>query len=78
MLENIPGIVDTASGVIYTGPTISLRVRPAEAQQFGLTVSSIGEAVNIAMMGTIASTMLEGDRIVNIRVKADPTAIDRD
>jgi multidrug efflux pump subunit AcrB len=77
MLENVPGVVDTASGVIYTGPTISLRVRPAEAQKFGLTVSSIGEAVNIAMMGTIASTMQEGDRVVNIRVKADPTAIDR-
>jgi CzcA family heavy metal efflux pump len=77
MLENVPGVVDTASGVIYTGPTISLRVRPAESQQFGLTVSSIGEAVNIAMMGTIASTVQEGDRIVNVRVKADPTAIER-
>jgi multidrug efflux pump subunit AcrB len=77
MLENVPGVVDTASGVIYTGPTISLRVRPAEARQFGMTVSSIGEAVNIAMMGTIASTVQEGDRVVNIRVKADPTAIDR-
>jgi CzcA family heavy metal efflux pump len=77
MLENVPGVVDTASGVIYTGPTISLRVRPAEAQQFGLTVSSIGQAVNIAMMGTIASTVQEGDRVVNVRVRADPTAIDR-
>src|SRR5208337_3729432 len=46
MLENVPGVVDTASGVIYTGPTISLRVRPAEARQFGLTVSEIGKAVN--------------------------------
>ncbi|MGD0542098.1 MAG: efflux RND transporter permease subunit, partial [Tepidisphaeraceae bacterium] len=77
MLENIPGIVDTASGVIYTGPTISLRVRPAEARQFGLTASGIGEAVNIAMLGQIASTVMEQDRILNIRVKADPASIDR-
>jgi CzcA family heavy metal efflux pump len=77
MLENIPGIVDTASGVIYTGPTISLRIRPAEAQHFGLTTSGIGAAVNIAMLGQVASTVLEQDRILNIRVKADPTAIDR-
>ncbi len=77
MLENIPGIVDTASGVIYTGPTISLRVRPAEARQFGLTASGIGQAVNIAMLGQIASTVMEQDRILNIRVKADPTSIDR-
>ncbi|MGD0463025.1 MAG: efflux RND transporter permease subunit [Tepidisphaeraceae bacterium] len=77
MLENIPGIVDTASGVIYTGPTISLRVRPAEARQFGLTASSIGEAVNIAMLGQKASTVMEEDRILNVRVKADPTSINR-
>ncbi|HEY1921528.1 MAG TPA: efflux RND transporter permease subunit [Tepidisphaeraceae bacterium] len=77
MLENIPGIVDTTSGIIYTGPTISLRVRPAEAKRFGLTTSSIGQAVNIAMLGQIASTVLEQDRIINIRVKADPTSIDR-
>jgi CzcA family heavy metal efflux pump len=77
MLENVPGVVDTSSGVIYTGPTISLRVRPAEAKQFGLTVTSIGQAVNIAMMGEVASTIQEGDRVVNIRVKADPASIDR-
>ncbi|MGD0768323.1 MAG: efflux RND transporter permease subunit [Tepidisphaeraceae bacterium] len=76
-LENVPGIVDTASGLIYTGPTISLRVRPAEAQHLGLTASAIGQAVNVAMLGQISSTILEGDRIVNVRVKADPTAIDR-
>jgi CzcA family heavy metal efflux pump len=77
MLENVPGIVDTTSDVIYTGPTISLRVRPAEARQFGLTTSGIGEAVNIAMLGQTASTVMEDDRILNIRVKADPTSIDR-
>jgi CzcA family heavy metal efflux pump len=76
-LENVPGVVDTANGLIYTGPTISLRVRPAEAQHLGLTASSIGQAVNVAMLGQISSTVLEEDRIVNVRVKADPTAIDR-
>jgi CzcA family heavy metal efflux pump len=77
MLENVPGIVDTTSGIVYTGPTISLRVRPAEARRFGLTTGSIGQAVNIAMLGQISSTVLEGDRVLNIRVKADPTSIDR-
>jgi multidrug efflux pump subunit AcrB len=77
MLENVPGIVDTTSGIVYTGPTISLRVRAAEARRFGLTTSGIGQAVNIAMLGQITSTVLEGDRVLNIRVKADPTSIDR-
>ena len=77
MLENVPGVVDTASGVIYTGPTISLRVRPLEAEQFGLSATDIGQAVNTAMLGAVASTVQEGDRVVNVRVKADPTAIER-
>ena len=59
MLENIPGVVDTTSGVIYTGPTISLRVRPAEAQHFGLTASEHRRGINIAMQGQIVSTVLE-------------------
>ncbi|HEX4055102.1 MAG TPA: efflux RND transporter permease subunit [Tepidisphaeraceae bacterium] len=77
MLENIPGVVDTSSGVIYTGPTLSLRVRPAEAQHFGLTASDIGAAIDIANQGQIVSTVLEKDRILNIRVRADPTSVDR-
>lgn len=77
MLENIPGVVDTSDGLIYTGPTLSLRVRPAEAQHFGLTASDIGAALNIANQGQIVSTVLEKDRILNVRVRADPTTVDR-
>ena len=69
--------VDSQSGIIYTGPTISLKIRPEDARRIGLTAAAIGNEVNIAMLGQIASTVLDGDRIINIRVKADPGAIDR-
>jgi CzcA family heavy metal efflux pump len=77
LLENIPGVVDTFNGLKYTGPTISLHVRPAEARQFGLTTTDVGNAVSTAMLGQIVSTILEGDRVFSIRVKADPTTVDR-
>jgi CzcA family heavy metal efflux pump len=76
-IESIPGVVDINDGLIYTGPSIDLRVRTTDAQRFGLTTASIGQAVNAAMLGKIASTVMEGDRIVNIRVKANPADIDR-
>jgi CzcA family heavy metal efflux pump len=76
-IENIPGVVDVNDGLIYTGPTLSLRVRTADAQRFGLTTTSIGDELNAAMQGKIASTVLEGDRIVNIRVKAKAEEMDR-
>ncbi len=76
-LGKISGVVDVFNGLIYTGPTISFRVRYVDAERFGLTAEDIAAAVNTAMLGQTASTVLEGDRVVAIRVKADPSGIDR-
>ena len=76
-LEKISGVVDVFDGLIYTGPTISFRVRHVDAERFGLTADDIAASVNTAMLGQTASTVLEGDRVVAIRVKAEATATDR-
>jgi multidrug efflux pump subunit AcrB len=76
-LTKIRGVVDVFDGLIYTGPAISLRVRNVDAQRFGLTAEDITAAVNTAMLGQTASSVLEGDRVVEIRVKVDPERIDR-
>ncbi len=76
-ISKIPGVVDTFDGLVYTGPAISFRVRHVDAERFGLTASDITSAVNTAMLGETASSVLEGDRIVEIRVKANPTAVGR-
>jgi CzcA family heavy metal efflux pump len=76
-LKKIPGVVDTFDGLVYAGPTISLRVRPVDAQRFGLTAVDIARAANTAMLGQTASSVLEGDRIVDIRVKVEPERIGR-
>jgi CzcA family heavy metal efflux pump len=76
-LTRIRGVVDVFDGLIYTGPTISFRVRYVGAERFGLTADDIAGAVNTAMLGQTASTVLEGDRVVAIRVKGEPAGIDR-
>ena len=76
-IKKIKGVVDTYNGLIYTGPTISLRVRTVDAERFGLTSDDIAAAVNTAMLGRTASSVLEGDRVVSIRVVGDPSRIDR-
>jgi len=76
-LKKIPGVVDTFNGLVYSGPSLGLRVRYVDAQRFGLTANDISEAVNTAMLGETASSVLEGDRVVNIRVKVDPSRIDK-
>jgi multidrug efflux pump subunit AcrB len=76
-LSKIKGVVDTFNGLIYTGPAVSFRVRYIDAQRFGLSAEDITKAVNTAMLGETASAVLEGDRLVEIRVKADPSRINR-
>jgi CzcA family heavy metal efflux pump len=76
-IKSVPGVVDTFDGLTRTGPSINLRVRPADAERFGLTASDIAEAVNTALLGQVASHVLEGDRVVNIRVLAEPASVNR-
>jgi len=74
-LEEIPGVVDVFDGLVYTGPTLNLRARAAEARRFGLTSDDVAGAVNTAMLGQTASSVLEGDRVVDVRVKVDSTRL---
>ena len=76
-IKKIPGVVDTFDGLTETGPSINFRVRPADAARFGFSVQDIAEAVNTALLGQTASYVLEGDRIVNIRVLAGPASVNR-
>jgi len=75
-LKKVPGVVDSFDGLVYAGSSVSLKVRP-DAQRFGLSADDIATAVNIAMLGETSSTVLEGDRVVNIRVKVDPMHTNR-
>ena len=76
-LKKVKGVVDTLDGLIYAGPTITLRMRYADAERFGLNAADVATAVTTAMLGQEASAVLEGDRVVNIRVLVDHASIDR-
>jgi CzcA family heavy metal efflux pump len=76
-IKTIPGVVDTFNGLTETGPSINLHVRPTDAMRFGLSVQDIADTVNTALLGEISSSVLEGDRVVNIRVLANPSSVNR-
>ncbi|MBI4663267.1 MAG: efflux RND transporter permease subunit [Verrucomicrobia bacterium] len=77
MIEKVNGVVDTFDGLRITGPTISFRIRAMDAQRHGLTSDDIAAAVNTALLGRTSSSVLEGDRVVEIRVKAEPSGLRR-
>ena len=76
-LKKVKGVVDTKSGLVYAGPTLDFRVRYADAERVGLNASDVADAVHTAMLGQEASSVLEGDRVIKIRVVVEHLAIDR-
>ena len=74
-LGKVRGVVDVFDGLVFTGPTLSLRVRSLAVERFGLTAGDVAAAVNAAMLGERASSVLEGDRVVSIRVRVDGASI---
>lgn len=76
-IQKIPGVVDTFNGLTETGPSINFRVRAANAQRYGLTAQDIADAANAALLGEVSSYVLQGDRVVNIRVMADKADVNQ-
>jgi multidrug efflux pump subunit AcrB len=73
-IQQVAGVVDTFNGLTYTGPTLRLAVRHDEATRLALTTESIAHAVNVAMLGEVVSSVIEADRVVDLRLKAEPAA----
>ena len=76
-IRKIPGLVDTFDGLTVSGPTVDFHVRQAAAARYGLTTEGIADAVGNALLGKVSSFVLQGDRVVDIRVLADPQSVDR-
>jgi len=76
-IQAVRGVVDTFDGLVYTGNAVSLHVLAMEARRFGLTTEAIAGAVSTAMLGQTASSILEGDRVIEIRVRVTSNSLDR-
>jgi multidrug efflux pump subunit AcrB len=76
-IGKVKGVVDTKNGLVYAGPSLSFKPKHGEMERFGLTASDIAAAVSTAMLGVTASSVLEGDRVIAIRVLVDRKLIDR-
>jgi multidrug efflux pump subunit AcrB len=74
-IDEIAGVVDTNDGLIVAGPSLTFHVRPADAQRYGLSASDIAEEIESAKTGLVASTVLRGDQVFNIRVVGDPKSV---
>ena len=67
-IQNVHGVVDTLNGVVISGPAVTFRIDPLRAAQFGVTANDIATTISIAMTGDAASSILQQDRLIKVRV----------
>ena len=70
-IKQVSNVADTKSGLIVAGPAISLRVRSSDAQLFGVNADEVSKAVNMALVGQVSTSVVQGDRVVSVRVMLD-------
>ena len=79
-IQKVNGVVDTLSGVVISGPAVTFNIDPARAAQFGVTANDIASTITIAMSGDAASSILQQDRLIKVRVIFPPdvrTSLDK-
>jgi len=67
-IKKIHGVVDTFNGVTISGPALTFNVDPLRASQFGVTANDVAAAITTAMSGDAASSILQQDRLIKVRV----------
>jgi len=67
-IKKVHGVEDTRNGVIISGPAVTFRIDPLRSSQFGVTANDIATTITTAMSGDAASSILQQDRLIKVRV----------
>ena len=68
-LEGVTGLADVQSGIVEAGPEIRLDLDPGLVGRVGMTTDSVAAQAQAAMLGTVATQILVGDRLIPVRVR---------
>ena len=67
-IKDVDGVEDIKNGVVVSGPAITFKVDPKLAAQLGVTANDVANTVTDAMTGDTASSILQQDRLIPVRV----------
>ena len=73
-LQGIPGLVDLRSSTEIGNPEVQVRFDRTKLARLGLEMSSVARTVRTKIQGDVATRFTEGDREIDIRVRALPNA----
>jgi CzcA family heavy metal efflux pump len=67
-IQKINGVVDTNPGIIVSGPALTFKIDRQAAAKFGVNANDVAGAVETAITGTTASTILQRGKPVAVRI----------
>ncbi|MBU6427645.1 MAG: efflux RND transporter permease subunit [Cyanobacteria bacterium REEB65] len=68
-LGKVNGVVDIFNGITIAGPSIRARVNPLLAGRYGVSASDVQGALQTAIGGTVATTLISGQKQIGLRVQ---------
>ena len=68
-LRKINGLVDVFDGIVMSIPEQEVVVDNTSAARYGLTAEDISQALEIVVRGTVATSVLSGERLLGVRVR---------
>lgn len=68
-LSRLHGFVDVADGIIMSIPEQEVSIDYTSAARYGLSADDIRTALTTVVEGTVATSVLSGDRPLNVRVR---------
>ena len=71
-MEQVPGVTDLGVFRVLGQPNLNITVDRQKAARYGLNVGDVNSVVQAALGGTVATTLLEGDRQFNVTVRLAP------
>lgn len=75
ILKNIPGAMDVGADELLGQPQVQIAVDRQAIARAGISVSDVQEVVEIALGGTTATRVLEGERTFDLIVKIAPKEV---
>ncbi|MDR2542237.1 MAG: efflux RND transporter permease subunit, partial [Treponema sp.] len=69
MMNHLPEIENPSINLDEGAPQLQIEIDRDRASSFGLSLSSIASEIRMAMDGEIATTMNQGNRLINVQVR---------
>jgi cobalt-zinc-cadmium resistance protein CzcA len=71
-MRQVRGITDLGIFHVLGQPNLNIKVDREKAARYGLNTGDVNTVIQAAMGGTVATTLLEGDRQFNVAVRLPP------